>query len=140
MVGMPSETPAYTVIFDGGSLGNPGRGYGSYELRNPQGKTIHEQLNFDHLGPTVTNNQAEYMTLIAALERLLGLLGERARSVRLVVRGDSQLVIRQLLGQWKVRNAELAPLHQRALMLLRRFGSHELVWQPRSESVKVLGH
>ncbi|MER3437857.1 MAG: hypothetical protein C4346_09870 [Chloroflexota bacterium] len=132
-----SEPPAYEIVFDGGSLGNPGQGYGSFELRNPTGKTLQEQLTF---GDQVTNNQAEYLTLIAALERLLDLLGNRAPRVRLIVRGDSQLVIRQLQGAWKVRNPDLKPLHARVVDLLRQFGSFELVWQPRRESVKVLGH
>ena len=132
-----SEPRAYEVVFDGGSLGNPGKGYGSFELRSPTGKTIQEQLTF---GDQVTNNQAEYLTLISSLERLLGLLGERAQRVRLIVRGDSQLVIRQLQGTWKVRSPELKPLHTQVVELLRQFGSWELVWQPRRESVKVLGH
>ncbi len=132
-----SEPPAYEVVFDGGSLGNPGKGYGSFELRSPTGKTIGDKLTF---GDQVTNNQAEYLTLISSLERLLGLLGDRAQRARLIVRGDSQLVIRQLQGAWKVRNPELKPLHARAVALLRQFGSYELVWQPRRESVKVLGH
>ncbi|GIW04251.1 MAG: hypothetical protein KatS3mg059_0871 [Thermomicrobiales bacterium] len=112
-----SEPPAYEIVFDGGSLGNPGQGYGSFELRSPTGKTIKEKLTF---GDQVTNNQAEYLTLVAALERLLGLLGERAQRARLIVRGDSQLVVRQLLGQWKVRHPELKPLHAQALGLLRQ--------------------
>ncbi len=134
------EPPAYEIVFDGGSLGNPGRGYGSFELRSPTGKTIQEQLTYDELGDLVTNNQAEYLTLIAALERLLSLLGDRAPRVRLIVRGDSQLVLRQLSGQWKVRHPELKPLHAKALGLLRQFGSYDLAWHPRRESVKVLGH
>jgi ribonuclease HI len=124
-------------VFDGGSRGNPGEGYGSFELRSPTGKKVADKLVF---GDQVTNNQAEYLTLISALERLLELLGDRAQRARLIVRGDSQLVIRQLQGAWKVRNPELKPLHARAVELLRQFGSYELVWQPRQESVKVLGH
>ena len=57
----------YTIIFDGGSRGNPGEGYGSYELRTRAERQI-ERLTF---GDHVTNNEAEYRTLIAALRDVL---------------------------------------------------------------------
>jgi probable phosphoglycerate mutase len=130
----------YTVIFDGGSLGNPGHGYGSFALRGPAGYDVHEKLDFAHLGDRVTNNEAEYLTLIAALDRLAIDLGNRAGQTRVSIRGDSQLVISQLLGAWKVRKNELKPLHYRASELLSRFGRFDLAWQPRAQTVKVLGH
>ncbi len=128
------------MIFDGGSLGNPGRGYGSFAITGPGGYAAREKLNYDDRGDRVTNNEAEYLTLIAALDRLARDLGDRARQNRVSVRGDSQLVISQLRGVWKVRKEELKPLHYRASVLLDRFGRFDLTWQPRAETVKVLGH
>ena len=138
----PTSTapPIYRLVFDGGSLGNPGHGYGSYHVTSPRGGTLHEELHFDDRGDQVTNNQAEYLTLIRALERLRDRLGERAREATVEIRGDSQLVINQLNGRWKVRNAELQPLHERARSLLAEFGDVDLRWHERANSVKILGH
>jgi len=60
----------YTITFDGGSLGNPGKGYGSYELRTAtqtKGDVIRKEF-----GDRQTNNEAEYKTLIAALAGTFG--------------------------------------------------------------------
>ena len=57
-------------MFDGGSLGNPGRGYGSYILFGPDSLIEKQKLDYADHGPAVTNNQAEYLTLINALESL----------------------------------------------------------------------
>ena len=141
---MPVDTrqsqESYRIIFDGGSLGNPGHGYGSFDIRGPNDYAATEKLNYDHRGDRVTNNEAEYLTLIAALERLARDLGPEAGASKVSVFGDSQLVISQLLGRWKVRKEELKPMHYQASVLLNRFGRFELVWHPRKESVKVLGH
>ncbi len=127
----------YTVVFDGGSLGNPGQGYGSYEIAGPEGTVAARQVQF---GNDMTNNQAEFRALIAALEDLLERVGPRAATLSVAVRGDSQLVIRGLSGEWRVKHPGLQPLHQRAADLLRRFGNVDLEWHPRRESVRTFGH
>ncbi|ABU82330.1 ribonuclease H [Ignicoccus hospitalis KIN4/I] len=78
-------------------------------------------------GDDVTNNVAEYTALIKALECLLekGLEG-----AEVVVKGDSQLAIRQLRGEYKVRSPRIAPLYKRAKELLSKFKA-ELQWVPR---------
>ena len=131
---------SYRIVFDGGSLGNPGRGYGSFDIRGPNNYTAAEKLNYDSRGNRVTNNEAEYLTLIAALERLDRDLGTNAKTSKVSVFGDSQLVISQLNGRWKVRKEELKPMHYQASVLLGRFDRFELTWHPRKESVKLLGH
>lgn len=128
------------LIFDGGSAGNPGPGYGSYAFAWP-GRT--PEVYRLHFGPQVTNNEAEYDTLIAALEALLKRLeamGQDPARVHLEVRGDSQLVINQLSGRWRVRNDRLRQRWLRAQTLLQRFGRIALQRQPRQQSVAVLGH
>jgi ribonuclease HI len=127
----------YTVVFDGGSLGNPGKGYGSYEITGPDGTVAARQVQF---GNGMTNNQAEFRAVIAAMEDLLERVGPRADSLSIAVRGDSQLVIRGLTGEWRVKHAGLQPLHRRAADLLRRFGKVDLAWHPRRESVRTFGH
>jgi ribonuclease HI len=129
----------YTIIFDGGARGNPGEGYGSYELRTRAGRQI-ERLTF---GNHVTNNEAEYRTLIAALHAVLAqMIASHAdpKAATLAVRGDSQLVICQVTGKWKVRTPHIRPLHAEATALLARFKHADIQWHPRAMSVRTLGH
>jgi ribonuclease HI len=127
----------FTVVFDGGSLGNPGLGYGSFEIVDQQGSIAAEKIEF---GNGMTNNQAEFRALIAGLDSLLAIVSERASTHSIAVRGDSQLVIRGLTGEWKVKHPGLQPLHRQARQLLDRFGSVDLAWHPRRESVRTFGH
>lgn len=104
-----------TLRFDGGSRGNPG----------PAGIGIVLQAQ-DHtplltLGRYVgarTNNGAEYMALITGLEEAAK-LGVK----HLVVRGDSELIIRQMKGEYRVRHPDLKPLYERAIALAGQFDS-----------------
>ena len=127
----------YTVVFDGGSLGNPGKGYGSYEITGPEGSVAARKVQF---GNDMTNNQAEFRAVIAGLEDLLERVGSGAGSVSVAVRGDSQLVIRGLTGEWRVKHPGLQPLHRQAADLLRRFKRVDVAWHPRRESVRAFGH
>ena len=127
----------YTIVFDGGSLGNPGKGYGSYEIAGPDGSVAARKVQF---GNDMTNNQAEFRAVIAGLEDLLERVGPRASSLSVAVRGDSQLVIRGLTGEWRVKHPGLQPLHRQAADLLRRFKRVDVAWHPRRESVRSFGH
>jgi ribonuclease HI len=131
------RTRSFQIVFDGGSLGNPGKGYGSYEIMSG-GEVI--RLGREQYQGSLTNNQAEYMTLIEALKWLAAELGDDASRATVDIRGDSQLVIYQLTGKWKVKNARMIPLVEEAKQLLRRFGTTKIAWHPRAESVKKLGH
>lgn len=131
----------YTIVFDGGSKGNPGKGYGSYQIsRARDDKTRIRRLEFPGL---TTNNEAEYLTLIEALTDLSGGIkkaGNTPASFSVEVKGDSQLVINQTAGRWKVSEPRLKPLRDKAQALLAQFGSSDLVWHRRDKSVEVLGH
>jgi ribonuclease HI len=127
----------YTIVFDGGSLGNPGKGYGSYEIAGLEGSVAARKVQF---GNDMTNNQAEYRAVIAGLEDLLERVGPSAGSLSVAVRGDSQLVIRGLTGEWRVKHPGLQPLHRHASDLLRRFKRVDVAWHPRRESVRTFGH
>jgi probable phosphoglycerate mutase len=134
------STPDLILLVDGGSEGNPGRGYGSFRLTDCEGHARTVQLEF---GDAVTNNQAEYRTLIAGLEAALALTLERGWSperLSLYVFSDSKLVVEQLAGRWRVRQPQLRRLYDRARTLLRRFGRVEIAWRPREEVVALLGH
>jgi ribonuclease HI len=127
----------YEIIFDGGSKSNPGLGYGSFAIFFADEIVIHEELVF---GDGVTNNEAEYRTLIEGLKRLLLVVGDEAKNTGVTVFGDSQLVINQVTGRWKIKKPELLVLRNRAVELLNRFGKAEAKWHSRVKSVSVLGH
>lgn len=130
-------TATYDVIFDGGSKGNPGEGYGSYQITRDGAIIAHNQLDF---GDNITNNQAEYMTLLNALSWLADDLGDDAHSVAVTVHGDSQLVIRQLKGEWKIKNAQLRRIAMDTRTQMDRFADVHLSWHRRDVSVQRLGH
>jgi len=94
-------------------------------------------------GARMTNNEAEYDTLIAALEDLIARITQAGRNpaeFSVEVRGDSRLVINQVSGAWKARDERMRTRRDRVRELLDRFGSYELRRQPRQESVRLLGH
>ncbi len=131
----------YTIIFDGGSRNNGSpnaQAYGSYQL-SANGKQEIKRLKF----PSGTSNEAEYRALIAALEDLITRIHKANRSAgefTLEIRGDSALVINQVQGTWRTRQEHLRSLRDRAQAIIARFEQVEFVWQPRQESVRVLGH
>ncbi len=130
----------YVLVFDGGSEGNPGFGYGSYMLNRRGGPPQTVRLEF---GQGVTNNEAEYDSLIAGLRDLIGRITAARRDpaeFSVQVRGDSRLVISQVNGEWKAKAPRMRVRRNEARNLLQRFAAYELVWQPREESVRLLGH
>jgi ribonuclease HI len=142
MAPLPGQAPeqAIVVIFDGGSRGNPGQGYGSYALRWPGQPQQIVQLRF---GDRVTNNEAEYDTLIAALEAILKRLAEAGApptTARVEIRGDSLLVINQVKGQWEAKEPRLQVRRDRVRALLAELGEWQLIHHGREHSVQTLGH
>ena len=101
-----TRSEVWTLRCDGGSRGNPGPGAYGYVLSEPRG--LEREARGEYLG-TVTNNVAEYQALIAGLEAAAR---HGARAVRVVM--DSELVVRQMTGEYRVKNAGLKPLHAEA--------------------------
>lgn len=103
---------------DGGSRGNPGpAGFGAY-LTDEQGRRVAELSEF--LG-VQTNNFAEYSGLIAALEYAV----ENGYSTLKVV-SDSELLVKQMKGQYKVRSEALLDIYNEAKSLVRKLGRFEI--------------
>jgi ribonuclease HI len=128
------------LVFDGGSLGNPGKGYGSFRLTVDGVDFEIDELDF---GDDVTNNQAEYRTLIEGLKEAINVVQRsdvQPGDVSIDIVTDSKLVVEQVNGRWKVKNAGLKPLQAEACRLLGHFGEPNLIWQPRAKTVRVLGH
>ena len=131
----------YLVVFDGGSLGNPGKGYGSYVLiRCDTGQRRIERVEFPE---AMTNNEAEYRTLIEALRSLLARIREHGKDpalYRVEIRGDSKLVVNQINGTWKAQSPRMRTLRDESRNLLEQFGFYRLIQHPREYSVRLLGH
>jgi len=107
-----------TIFADGGSRGNPGPAASGAVLTDESGEVVAEIGTF--LG-IATNNVAEWTGLITGLEGALE-LGATDVTVRL----DSELVVKQLSGQYRVKHPGLIPLHAKAKTLLRKFASHDI--------------
>ena len=123
----PSAAPRAVVAYaDGASRGNPGPSSLGAVIYDEAGAELHRASRA--LG-RATNNQAEYQAAIAALE---GALGLGAREVEL--RMDSELVVRQISGRYKVRNPRLIPLHKRILALRSRFDRVVVQHVPREQN------
>lgn len=91
----------------------------------------------------MTNNEAEYQTLIEALRCILELLrekGEDPARFRLEIQGDSALVLLQVSGDWKARNPRMRRLRDQVRELLSHFGEHQLIPIPRATALNYLGH
>src|SRR5687767_2614597 len=102
-----------TLEFDGGSRGNPGPAGIGVVLRAKDGT---ELLTLGRFIGRATNNVAEYQALITALKKAKELA---ARNV--VIRGDSELVVKQMKGEYRVKNEGLRGLYDEAQSLLRQF-------------------
>jgi ribonuclease HI len=110
--GLP-EGQALHIHIDGASRGNPGEAGFGVHVADAEGAT-HAEL-FGYLG-RASNNVAEYQALLHALRWAL------ARGARRVeVYSDSELVVRQIDGQYRVKHPDMVPLHREARDLLRRF-------------------
>jgi ribonuclease HI len=102
------------AYIDGGARGNPGPAGFGVRIEEASGALVEE---FHESIGVATNNVAEYRGLLAALE------WAKARGCRkVVVRSDSLLLVQQMLGNYKVKNAGLQPLHARARLLAHEIG------------------
>ena len=98
-----------TICADGASRGNPGPAAIGAAIKDEQGKVV---ARISQRIGIATNNQAEYRAIIAALKEAIR-LGAKKIDISL----DSQLVVRQISGRYRVRNAALKPLFQEVKQL-----------------------
>jgi ribonuclease HI len=126
------ETPparaegAYTANIDGAARGNPGPASYGVVVRKPDGTPL------ESLGKYIgrhTNNVAEYYALIAALDYAA------AHGIkRLRVQSDSQLIVNQIKGLYKVKHPDLRPLHERAKKQAAGLESFTIQYIPREQN------
>jgi ribonuclease HI len=114
------------MFADGGSRGNPGPAASGAVLFDEAGAVLREVGTF--LG-VATNNVAEWTGLLTGLEAALD-LGVDDLAVRL----DSELVVKQISGAYRVKNEGLIPLHAKAKVLLRKFAHVDVQHVPRKQN------
>jgi ribonuclease HI len=114
------------LFTDGAARGNPGPAGLGLVLEDDEGMRLwggHRYLG------TATNNQAEYMALIEGLQE-----AARWKPERLEVYMDSQLVVEQLAGRYRVKNSDLRPLYEKARQLLGSFDQAAVRHVPREKN------
>lgn len=109
-----------TIYTDGGSKGNPGPAGIGIVFCNEKGQTIKEYSEF--LGEDLTNNEAEYQGVIFALKKFKALFGKKlAKESEIELRTDSELLVKQLTGKYKILESKLQPLFLEAWNLSKDF-------------------
>ena len=115
-----------TIHTDGASRGNPGPAAAGAVIKDEKSRTVGE---ISHRLGFATNNQAEYIAVIMALEKAIK-LGAR----QVVLKADSELVVKQLKGQYRVRNEALKPLHQQVIKLISSLDGFSAICIPREQN------
>lgn len=121
------ENNRATLHFDGSSRGNPGPATYAYVL-DANGETL---TGCGKFGVT-TNNRAEYAGLIAGLHRAV-----RENYSNLNVRGDAQVIIRQMTGDYSVKTEELMPYYRLATELASRLKGVSYDWIEREKNTRA---
>lgn len=116
----------YVANIDGGSRGNPGPASYGVIVRAPDGNT---QFRIGKYLGRATNNVAEYYGLIGALD-----YAQSQNISHLAVRSDSELLVRQMQGRYKVKSPDLRPLHERAQKMARALAHFEIAHVPREQN------
>lgn len=114
------------IYIDGASRGNPGVAGVGIILKDERDNVVLEKHKY--LG-TTTNNTAEYMAFILAIEEAF-----RLRAKKIKVFSDSQLLVKQMSGEYKVREEHLKELYQKALRLLKLFEEYDIIFIPREHN------
>lgn len=114
---------------DGAAEPNPGPAAIGVTIKDQQGRLI---ASISRPIGRATNNEAEYRAVIAALEKAIGL---GARQVAL--NSDSELVVKQIKGSYRVKKAALKPLHQRVMKLQSSLDSFTIRHIPREQNTEA---
>jgi formyltetrahydrofolate-dependent phosphoribosylglycinamide formyltransferase len=115
-----------TIYTDGGSRGNPGPAAGAFVILDAAGNQLCAQAKFL---PVATNNIAEYTALVCALEKAKFLGADNLR-----IFSDSELMVKQLNGDYKVKNDSIRQLFKQCLDVLAEFRSWQINYIPRGKN------
>jgi ribonuclease HI/probable phosphoglycerate mutase len=125
----PAKLSSCKLFTDGASRGNPGQAGAGMVLLDDNGQELLTRA--EYLG-RCTNNVAEYKALILGLNSALEMGCQR-----LDVFMDSELIVRQITGRYKVKNAALKPLFTKTQGLLRRFKHFTITHIPRAKNARA---
>jgi ribonuclease HI len=114
------------INVDGAARGNPGPAAIGAIIKDDTGNTVGRISR--PIGVT-TNNQAEYRAIIAALEKAISLGAKQV-----MVKSDSELVVKQVNGQYKIKNTALRPLYQQVVKLTGALESFSITGIPREQN------
>ena len=153
-----AEKTRHLLTFDGASRSNPGHAGAASMLLyltsfdrgyNEDGEASGEICEHDdcvwgssyYIGKKITNNQSEYLALIHGLEACTPNYPHKDKEIEhLTISGDSELVIKQLKGEYQCKHSKLIPLYEKAKRLIEKVkqtgATVELVWIPREENVR----
>jgi ribonuclease HI len=120
-------TETLTLQFDGGSRGNPGPAGIGVVVRAEDGTPL---VTLGRYIGRATNNVAEYRALITAMEE-----AKKLGAKKVVIRGDSELIVRQMLGQYRVKNADLKQLYEEAMALFGQFDQAKIEHNLRDKNM-----
>ena len=120
------NTDKLIIYTDGAARGNPGPAAIGVVIKDTAGNTVATISR--RLTPT-TNNQAEYQAIIGGLEKAVSL---GCRQVN--VKSDSELVVNQINGQFKIKNTGLRPLYQKVVQLIGRLEGFSISYIPREQN------
>src|SRR2546429_602799 len=120
------------IYCDGGARGNPGPAAIGAVVLDPSTDPPTRLATVSERIGVATNNVAEYRALVAALEAAREFPARRVR-----VRADSQLIVRQLEGRYRVKQAHLRPYYERARELLSAYEDVELTHVPREQNTEA---
>ena len=122
----------FTIHADGGARGNPGPAGAGAIIRDQEGSAVGAVSKF--LG-TRTNNYAEYEAVILAFQELLTLVPESKRKeTGVTVKMDSELVVKQMKGEYKVKHPDLREQYVRLLPLVASFKTVTFMHVPREQN------
>jgi ribonuclease HI len=124
-----TKTDSLIIHTDGASRGNPGPAAIGVTIKDQNGTLLAEIS--ERLGKT-TNNQAEYRAVIEGLRKAL-----KMGAKRVTLYADSELVVRQLSGRYRVKNAGLLPLYQEAVRLIGSLESFKAINVPRGQNAEA---
>ncbi len=122
----------FIIRTDGGARGNPGPAAIGAVIENEQGRVLKEIS--EYIGET-TNNEAEYRAAITAFKKLKALIGkEKTKKAEVRVLADSELLVKQLNGEYKVENSNMQKFFLELWNLKVDFGKVTFQAVPREEN------
>ncbi|MDD2913188.1 MAG: ribonuclease HI family protein [Candidatus Pacebacteria bacterium] len=121
------------IYTDGASRGNPGKGSAGFLFCNEKGQVIKKYSQY--LGDKITNNEAEYTALILALKKFKAVFGKQlAKTAEVEVKSDSELMVKQLCGEYKIIEPNIQQLFLEIWNLRIDFGRMKFKLIPREKN------